>query len=193
MIAAIVLAAGLSSRTKKFNKLLLNYKKKILIKHTIHNILESNIDYLIFVIGNNKNLIKKNIPNKKNIKIVYNANYKAGMASSIKTGLKYLPKETTHFFISLADMPEVKKKHYNKMIAYIKKNKNLPIVPYVNLQQANPVLFPMNFIKKLKLLKGDKGAKVILKKSKKLRVSFKEKALLKDLDLLNDFQIHNPR
>lgn len=191
MISAIVLAAGLSSRTKKYNKLLLRYKKKKLIEHTLQNILESNIEYVIVVMGNNQNKIKKIIPYQHNIKTIYNRNYKSGMASSIKAGLKYLPKESSHFFIVLADMPEVKKKHYNKMILATKKNKKVPVVPYVNSQQANPVLFSKNFIQKLKSLRGDKGAKKILQNETKIKVIFKDKALMKDLDSLADFKQYN--
>ena len=191
MISAIVLAAGLSSRTKKYNKLLLRYKKKKLIEHTLQNILESNIEYVIVVMGNNQNKIKKIIPYQHNIKTIYNRNYKSGMASSIKAGLKYLPKESSHFFIVLADMPEVKKKHYNKMILATKKNKQVPVVPYVNSQQANPVLFSKNFIQKLKSLRGDKGAKKILQNETKIKVIFQDKALMKDLDSLDDFKQYN--
>jgi molybdenum cofactor cytidylyltransferase len=188
MISAIVLAAGLSSRTKKYNKLLLRYKKKKLLQHTLQNILESNIEYVIVVMGNDQNKIKKMIPYQHNIKTIYNRNYKSGMASSIKAGLKYLPKESSHFFIVLADMPEVKKKHYNKMILATKKNKQVPVVPYVNSQQANPVLFSKNFIQKLKSLRGDKGAKKILQNETKIKVIFQDKALMKDLDSLDDFK-----
>jgi molybdenum cofactor cytidylyltransferase len=191
MISAIVLAAGLSSRTKKYNKLLLRYKKKRLIEHTLQNILESNIEYVIVVMGNNQNKIKKIIPYQHNIKTIYNRNYKSGMASSIKAGLKYLPKESSHFFIVLADMPEVKKKHYNKMILATNKNKKVPVVPFVNSQQANPVLFSKNFIQKLKSLRGDKGAKKILQNETKIKVIFKDKALMKDLDSLDDFKQYN--
>lgn len=191
MISAIVLAAGLSSRTKKYNKLLLRYKKKKLIEHTLQNILESNIEYVIVVMGNNQNKIKKIIPYQHNIKTIYNRNYKSGMASSIKAGLKYLPKESSHFFIVLADMPEVKKKHYNKMILATKKNKKVPVVPYVNSQQANPVLFSKNFIQKLKSLRGDKGGKKILQNETKIKIIFKDKALMKDLDSLDDFKQYN--
>ena len=191
MISAIVLAAGLSSRTKKYNKLLLRYKKKKLLQHTLQNILESNIEYVIVVMGNNQNKIKKIIPYQHNIKTIYNRNYKSGMASSIKAGLKYLPKESSHFFIVLADMPEVKKKHYNKMILATKKNKKVPVVPYVNSQQANPVLFSKNFIQKLKSLRGDKGAKKILQNETKIKVIFQDKALIKDLDSLDDFKQYN--
>ena len=188
MITAILLAAGLSSRTKKFNKLLLSYKRKKLLQHSVQNILESNVEYLIIVIGNDKNKIKKIIPHQDNIKIVYNQNYKSGMASSIKLGLKHLPNEVSHFFIVLAEMPEVKKSHYNKMILPTKKNKKVPVVPYVNSQQANPILFSKNFIKKLKSLRGDKGAKIILQNEKKIKVKFKDKALMKDFDSLEDFK-----
>ena len=191
MISAIVLAAGLSSRIKKYNKLLLRYKKKKLIEHTLQNILESNIEYVIVVMGNDQNKIKKMIPYQHNIKTIYNRNYKSGMASSIKAGLKYLPKESSHFFIVLADMPEVKKKHYNTMILATKKNKQVPVVPYVNSQQANPVLFSKNFIQKLKSLRGDKGAKKILQNETKIKVIFKDKALMKDLDSLDDFKQYN--
>jgi molybdenum cofactor cytidylyltransferase len=191
MISAIVLAAGLSSRTKKYNKLLLRYKKKKLLQHTLQNILESNIEYVIVVMGNDQNKIKKIIPYQHNIKTIYNRNYKSGMASSIKAGLKYLPKESSHFFIVLADMPEVKKKHYNKMILATKKNKKVPVVPYVNSQQANPVLFSKNFIQKLKSLRGDKGAKKILQNETKIKIIFKDKALMKDLDSLDDFKQYN--
>ena len=191
MISAIVLAAGLSSRTKKYNKLLLRYKKKKLLQHTLQNILESNIEYVIVVMGNDQNKIKKIIPYQHNIKTIYNRNYKSGMASSIKAGLKYLPKESSHFFIVLADMPEVKKKHYNKMILATKKNKKVPVVPYVNSQQANPVLFSKNFIQKLKSLRGDKGGKKILQNETKIKIIFKDKALMKDLDSLDDFKQYN--
>ena len=166
MIAAIILAAGLSSRTKGFNKLLLNYKGKKIIKHSVKSILSSKINHMVVVLGKNKEKIKKEIPKSKNISFVYNSNYKQGMASSIIVGMNSLPKETTFFFISLADMPEIKSIHYNKMITASKKNPKLPIVPFYKSQQANPVLFPMDFKKKLSILKGDGGAKTILKKTK---------------------------
>jgi len=97
MIAAILLAAGLSTRTKQFNKLLLNYQGKKIIKHSVDNILKSKIDYLIVITGRNKNKIKKNIPVKQNIKVIFNKRYETGMSSSIKLGIKNLPSSTTSF------------------------------------------------------------------------------------------------
>ena len=65
MIAAILLAAGLSTRTKQCNKLLLTYRGKKIIKHAVDNIFKSKINYLIVVTGRNKNEITNNIPKKK--------------------------------------------------------------------------------------------------------------------------------
>ena len=187
MIAAIILTAGLSSRTKGSNKLLLNYKGKKIIKHSVKSILNSKINHTVVVLGKNKEKIKKEIPKSKNISFVYNSNYKQGMASSIIVGMNSLPKETTFFFISLADMPEIKSIHYNKMITASKKNPKLPIVPFYKSQQANPVLFPIDFKNKLATLKGDRGAKKILAKSKIKKIIFTSNAFIKDLDTLEDF------
>ena len=71
MITAILLAAGLSTRTKQCNKLLLTYRGKKIIKHAVDNILKSKIDYLIVITGRNKKEITNNIPKKKNIKIIW--------------------------------------------------------------------------------------------------------------------------
>jgi len=188
MIAAIILTAGLSSRTKGSNKLLLNYKGKKIIKHSVKSILDSKINYTVVVLGKNKTKIKKEIPKRKNISFVYNTKYKQGMASSILAGMKSLPKQTKSFFISLADMPEIKSTHYNKMISMSNKNSKLPIVPFYQSQQANPVLFPIDFKNKLATLKGDKGAKKILAKSKIKKIIFTSNAFIKDLDTLEDFK-----
>ena len=176
-----------SSRTKGSNKLLLNYKGKKIIKHSVKSILNSKINHTVVVLGKNKEKIKKEIPKSKNISFVYNSNYKQGMASSIIAGINSLPKETTFFFISLADMPEIKSIHYNKMITASKKNPKLPIVPFYKSQQANPVLFPIDFKNKLATLKGDRGAKKILAKSKIKKIIFTSNAFIKDLDTLEDF------
>jgi len=187
MIAAIILTAGLSSRTKGSNKLLLNYKGKKIIKHSVKSILDSKINHTVVVLGKNKTKIKKEIPKRKNISFVYNAKYKQGMASSILAGMESLPKQTKSFFISLADMPEIKSTHYNKMISMSNKNSKLPIVPFYQSQQANPVLFPIDFKNKLATLKGDRGAKKILAKSKIKKIIFNSNAFIKDLDTLEDF------
>lgn len=188
MIVAILLAAGKSSRTGNKYKLLLPYKNKTIIAHSINNLLNSDIDRIIIVVGKAQHQIKKHIIINKKIKIYYNKSYPSGMASSIKIGMKYLPKKTKSFFITLADMPNIQSKYYNTMINISKKNSNYPIVSYFQKKQVNPVLFPYRFKKKLMTISGDKGAKYILQKEKVKKFTIKKFNVIKDFDTLKDFK-----
>ena len=51
MMTAIVLAAGLSRRMGEANKLLLPFGKKTVLETTLDNILSSNIEVVLIVIG----------------------------------------------------------------------------------------------------------------------------------------------
>ena len=125
MISAILLAAGLSQRMNGENKLLKKINGESMINHAINNILASNIDEIIVVVGYQEKIIEKLINKNKKIKIISNKNFANGMASSIKEGLKQLSRKTEYFFICLADMPMVNHNTYNKMIESIIKYLNI--------------------------------------------------------------------
>ena len=110
------------------------------------------------------------------------------MASSIIKGIKKLPLNTNHFFITLADMPKIPPSHYNKMIRASSKNKKLPVVTFFNKKQFNPVLFPFSFLNKIKKIKGDKGARLILKKVRIIKILAIKSSYIEDLDTLDDFK-----
>ena len=172
MIVAILLAAGKSSRTGNKYKLLLPYKNKTIIAHSINNLLNSDIDRIIIVVGKAQHQIKKHIITNKKIKIYYNKSYQSGMASSIKIGMKYLPKKTKSFFITLADMPNIQSKYYNTMINIGKKNSNYPIVSYFQKKQVNPVLFPYHFKKKINDYIGRQRCKIYFTKRKSKKIYY---------------------
>ena len=90
MISAILLAAGQSKRFGNHNKLITKYKNKNLIHSSLTNIVNSNIDNVIVVLGHDQTLIKKKLKKNRKIKLVINKNFRSGMASSIKAGLKKL-------------------------------------------------------------------------------------------------------
>ena len=180
MISAILLAAGESKRMKGENKLSKKIQNVPLIKHSIKNILNSSIDEIIIVLGHESEIIEKLINKNKKIKIVYNKNFKSGISSSIKLGLKKLSNKTEAFFICLGDMPMVN--YYNRILFYyrsnlkfekkmkINKDKINIIIPTFNGKQSNPILFTNSMKKKIMKIKGDVGAKNILKLNKKKNI-----------------------
>ncbi len=180
MITAILLAAGESKRMDGENKLLKKVNNVPLIKHSVKNILNSSVNELIIITGHQNEEIEKIIDKNEKIKFVYNNKYKNGMASSIKAGLQNLSKETHAFFISLGDMPEVNKEIYNNLIKHLKNNKI--IVPTFKNKQGNPVLFSISFKEKIMAIKGDIGAKIILKEHKEivLNVETNSRSILKN-------------
>ena len=160
MISAILLAAGQSKRMCGENKLTKIINNKPLIKHSIKNILDSNIDELIVIVGYQEEIIKKLISKNEKIKIISNKNFKNGMASSIKEGLKHLSKKTEYFFICLGDMPNINKQIYNNLIK--SRNNHQIIIPAYKGQRGNPVLFDKSMKEVVINIEGDSGAKKII-------------------------------
>ena len=189
MISAILLAAGQSQRMKGQNKLLKHYKGKYLINHILNTLVKSKVKNIFLVLGFQNLKIRKIIIKSMKIKCIYNKKYKSGLSSSIQTGLKKISKKNIGFLIVHADMPLVSKRIINVLCSAVK-NKNKEIfVPVYKKKFGNPLAFRYSMIKFLKKIKGDKGAKKIIKtnKSKIKLIKVNSKSILIDFDQLQDF------
>jgi len=189
MISAILLAAGQSKRMQGQNKLLKKYKKKYLINHILNTLVKSKVKNIFLVLGFQNLKVRKIIIKSEKIKCIYNKKYKSGLSSSIQTGLKKISKKNIGFLIVHADMPLVSKRIINVLCSAVK-NKNKEIfVPVYKKKFGNPLAFRYSMIKFLKKIKGDKGAKKIIKtnKSKIKLIKVNSKSILIDFDQLQDF------
>ena len=187
MLSAILLAAGQSKRMDGENKLTKELRGIPLIKLSVKNILASSIDELIVVLGHQKEIIEKLIDKNEKIKFVFNKDFESGMASSIKTGLNHLSKNTEAFFICLGDMPMVNHNTYNQLIKS-RDNKEI-IVPTYKERQGNPVLFDKSMKEKIMSIVGDVGAKKILElnKNKILNLEIDDQGITKGFDTQDNF------
>ena len=190
MIKAILLAAGQSKRLKSENKLIKLYKKKPLINHSLNALHKSKVNKIIVVLGHQKKDLQKIIKkNNKNI-FTYNKEYKKGMASSIKAGLKKLNKKDKGFIIVQSDMPFIKSSDINKIYSSIKSKKYLVHVLKYRNRVGNPIGFDISIMKKFKKINGDVGAKFMVKRLKKETRFIKINNLksFKDFDKVSDFR-----
>ncbi len=198
MISSILLAAGLSSRMKGENKLTKEIKGIPLINYTIKNILGSSVNEIIIVLGHEKEVLESLIENNKKIKLIYNINYRNGIASSIKTGVKNISKNAEAFFISLGDMPNVNQNIYNKLIkARYNYNKKLNrkhkkdiIIPEYEDVKGNPILFSALMKNQIMSIQGDDEANIIIyfNKNKILNVKINNKSIIEDFDTHENFE-----
>ena len=192
MISAILLAAGQSKRMNGDNKLIKKYNKKYLINHIIGILIKSKVDKIIVVLGFQSSKVRKITIKNKKINFVYNKNYKSGMASSIKTGLKRVSKKNIGFLIVQADMPLISMNIINYICYAIKNNKKEIIAPTYKGKIGNPVGFKISIIKKLNKIREDYGAKKMIQKNKiKLAlIKVRSKSILKNFNTQKDFLIN---
>ena len=189
MISSILLAAGQSKRMQGENKLLKKYKKKYLINHILKSLIKSKVNKIIIVLGYENKKIKKIALKSKKIIFVVNSQYLKGISTSIKCGLKKISKKNIGFLITHADMPLVSKTILNALCSALK-NKNKEIfIPVYKKRIGNPLAFKYSMIKSLKRIKGDRGAKKLIRsnKSKIKLMKMKSKSILIDFDQLKDF------
>ena len=189
MITAILLAAGQSKRLKNENKLIKLFKKKLLINHILSSLIKSKVNKIIIVLGFEHLKVKKKLLKSKKIKFVINKNYKKGISSSIKTGLRSLAKDNKGFLIVQGDMPNITKTTINKIILLINKSLILIFLARFKNRVGNPIGFKKSMIKNINKIKGDRGAKNIIKQnSKKIKfVNIYSKSILTNFNTKKDF------
>ncbi len=190
MIKAILLAAGQSKRMKSENKLIKLYKNKPLINYSLNVLTKSKVNKIIIVLGHQHKELKKIIKKNKKIIFTYNKNYKKGMASSIKIGLKKISKNDKGFIVAQSDMPFVKQSDINKICRSIKSKKFLIHALKYKTRVGNPIGFDSSLIKKFKNIKGQFGAKFMVKRLKNRTNFIKTMNIksFKDFDKASDFR-----
>jgi len=121
-ISAIVCAAGLSSRMAPKNKLLLPFGRLTILEHTLDQLIQSQVNEVIVVLGHDYAGTSGALQEVKNLlKIIYNENYRSGQTSTIRKGLNLMNPDHQAFMICLADMPLLTTIHYDLLIDHYKK------------------------------------------------------------------------
>jgi len=115
-------------------------------------------------------------------------NAKLGMSASIKAGINGV-RGADAVLIVLADMPEIKAMHLDKIIAAYLADRSRQIVRAVGTDgtAGHPVLFDKSLIETLQILSGDQGAKNLLKTHKVHKVPLDASAATTDLDTPEDW------
>lgn len=162
-IAAIIVAAGRSSRFGDGNKLVAHLNGRPLISYAVAAAAASPVDDIVLVIAPDGAAIAGAAGNGR-WRTVVNAQASAGLSSSIQTGLSALPAGIGGALIMLADMPGVTSELIAKLCDAFREREGRAIVfpQTANGRQGNPVLWPRALFADLKTITGDAGGKAIL-------------------------------
>ena len=194
MISAVILAAGESRRMGKQNKLFLPVGGEALLVKLVKALCHSDVGQVLVVIGYEAEQIRLEL-NDLAVSFVYNHNFREGMTTSIKSGIREVSQDCDGFLICLADMPFLNTSEINKLIhAYVQnriKGKRLIAVPMFKGQIGNPVLFSSEFRNDILEHKKKSGCKGIIIKNSEyvMKIEMDNDSILLDVDTLEDYQI----
>ncbi len=160
-VAALVLAAGTSSRMAGGNKLLADLGGKPVILRTIENVVASKARPVIVVTGHDADQVR-NVIQEMGVTICFNPSYSKGMGTSLALGVKAVG-ESCGVMICLGDMPLVSPQTINRLVdALIRGDKYSIVVPLHGGRQGNPVVFGSGHFARLLQIGGDQGARQLI-------------------------------
>ena len=158
-IAAIVLAAGRSTRMGATNKLLADVGGKPMMRHAVEAALASQARPILVVTGHMAAEVSAACTGL-DVTLVPNPAYATGLASSLKAAIVALPSSCEGALILLGDMPRITPGHLDTLIAA--HAPDTIVVPVHAGRQGNPVLWPAQYFPELLQLDGDAGAKRLI-------------------------------
>jgi molybdenum cofactor cytidylyltransferase len=186
--AAIILAAGASSRMGE-SKQMLDINGEMLLVKTIQTVLDSGIRKVAVVLGSNESEHRSLIGHLP-VDAVYNPQWEQGMGSSIKRGLVHLTSDEPFpeaIIILVCDQPLLRREHILNLVRKYHEMKKPIIASRYSGMPGVPVLFDKSYYERIFRLPDEQGAKKILLQSQHdvYEIDFPEGDI--DLDTREDY------
>ncbi len=195
-IAALVLAAGRSSRMAPHNKLLVPVGNgETMIGRVVSHVLASQARPVLVVTGHQEEQLRAALAGRE-VTFVRAEHFAAGLAESLKSGIAAVPADCAAALVCLGDMPLVSPAALDRLIAAYDPDEGRPIVlPSFHGRQGNPVLWDRRFFAEIAALSGDSGARALLAAHQDLvaEVEMGDDAVLRDFDTVETLGEFAPR
>lgn len=184
--AAIVLAAGYSSRMGDF-KPLLKIGGETITDRVISLFHDLDIDVLL-VTGWKQDELLAGIKHYDST-IAENPNFESGMLSSVQAGISQLLPGCKAFFLMPVDIPLVRTATVNRLLAFADENPGHIIYPTFNSRRGHPPVIPTELSDEIVGWQENSGLNAILAGHYDLQLEFPvaDGTILRDADNRDDF------
>ena len=161
-VAAVVLAAGRSTRMGAVNKMLAEIGGKPLVRIAAEQALASRAKPVIVVTGHERERVERALAGLP-VRFVHNPDFAGGLAGSVRTGIAAVPNEADGAIVCLGDMPQVDSGLIDKLLAAFDPERGaLIVVPSIDGRRGNPVVWSRRFFTELTAITGDIGARHLI-------------------------------
>jgi molybdenum cofactor cytidylyltransferase len=188
MIWAVVLAAGESKRMGE-PKLLLPFRGRTILENVIEAVLRSPVDRTLVVLGAHADRISA-LLDATSVERAFNPDYRSGMLSSVRCGIRHLPSDARAALIFLGDQPGLCDGTITAVLnAYQTSGKGL-VLPVRGSTGGHPLLLDLKYRADIEHLDPEVGLKglLALHPDDVLRVEAGEGTNPPDIDTPEDYR-----
>jgi molybdenum cofactor cytidylyltransferase len=161
VIAAIVLAAGTSTRMGRQKLMLPMPDGRPLVRVAVDQVLAAGLDDTVVVLGGDAEAIAgalRSLP----VRTVVNLRYTEGQSTSLRAGLDALRPGTDAAVIALGDQPLPDPAVIRRLVAAFRSGGRPVTVPIYRNGRGNPVLFSAALFDELRAVTGDRGGREVI-------------------------------
>lgn len=190
--AGIILAAGASIRFGR-SKQLLKLRDKYLIEWVVDAALDSCLKAVQLVLGHDHRIILQALGAKiehPKLTVIINPDYRKGQSTSLKAGLSRVRKNFGAVMFLLGDQPMITADFIDRMLVQFEQSEKDICVPVYKAQRGNPVVFRSSIFENLLKVRGDIGARDIIRKNpdRTLFLEIDDPLSFLDIDTVEDLE-----
>ena len=190
--AGIILAGGRSTRFGP-PKQLLKLKGKYLLEYVLEAALGSKLNHVVLVLGHeHQNILRALAAHTahERLQVVINHRYREGQSRSLQAGLVKIRQVFPSAMFLLGDQPMVNPGIIDHMVDRFRDSEMDICVPICNGKRGNPTIFNRVLYDQLMAIKGDRGARDIIRNHPKrvLYIDLDDPLSFFDIDSQKDFE-----
>ncbi|HET6388650.1 nucleotidyltransferase family protein [Hyphomicrobium sp.] len=191
-LAAIILAAGRSSRFEDGHKLLVEIGGVPIIAHVCAALAQSKIDDIVLVTAGRDDAVARAAGSGR-WRQVEIPDFTGGLSTSLRAGLASVSQTADGVLVALGDMPGITSGLVDTLIAAFETDPGAIVFPAMSDgRRGHPIIWPKALFPALQAVSGDSGGRTILAEHRNLwhPVTWDEPGAFTDIDTRADLQTY---